>query len=133
VVTNLAGSLAPGDSFHLFTATTYLGSFNSISPTTPGSGLAWDLSDLPNGTLKVMVGAANPPTIGGIEVSGGNVIISGTGGTQGDTYYVVSSTNVALPLVDWTPVATNVFGPGGVFSVTNAVSGPSEFFRIQLP
>ena len=44
-VTNLAGTLAAGDSFPLFSATTYQGAFSSISPAIPGSGLAWDLTE----------------------------------------------------------------------------------------
>jgi autotransporter-associated beta strand protein len=133
VVTNLAGTLAPGDSFPLFSATTYQGSFSSISPATPGSGLAWDLTGLTNGTLKVIVGASTPPHISDIETSGSNVILSGSGGPHGGTYYVVTSTNVASPLINWTRLATNVFDGSGNFNVTNAMSGPRQFFRIELP
>ena len=132
--TNIAGTLTNGASFKLFTATTYEGAFSSISPTTPGSGLAWDLTGLTNnGTLKIVAGAATPPHIGGIAASGASVIISGTGGTASANYYVVSATNVALPLINWTRLATNVFDAGGNFNFTNVMSGPREFFRIELP
>ncbi len=133
VVTNLAGTLAPGDSFPLFSATAYEGSFSSVSPATPGSGMAWDLTGLTNGVLKIIVGPSTPPHIGGIRTSGSNVILSGTGGANGGSYYVVASTNVAAPLLNWTRLSTNVFDGSGNFNVTNAMNGPREFFRIQLP
>jgi len=54
-VTNLAGTLAAGDSFKLFDAGTYVGNFASISPATPGIGIEWDMSYLPvDGTLRVI-------------------------------------------------------------------------------
>ncbi len=132
-VTNVGGTLTTNSSFTLFSAGTYEGSFSSINPVTPGSGLAWDLSSLNSGVLKVMAGASEPTHIGGIEVSGSNLIFNGTGGTAGGTYYVVASTNVALPLNNWTRLATNVFDASGNFNVTNAMSGPREFFRIEVP
>jgi hypothetical protein len=133
-VTNLAGTLAAGDSFPLFSATSYQGAFSSISPATPGPGLVWDLTGLTNnGTLNIVAGAPNPPHIGAIVISGSSVILSGTGGTAGTNYYVLTSTNVALPLADWTSVATNVFDGSGNFNVTNAVNGPIEFFCIEVP
>lgn len=133
VVTNLGGNLAPGDSFPLFSAAAYQGSFSSISPATPGSGMAWDLTGLTNGTLKLIVGASTPPHIGGIETSGTNVVIGGTGGTASANYYVVTSTNVALALSNWTRLATNVFDSSGNFNFTNGMSGPRRFYRIELP
>jgi len=54
VVTNLAGTLAAGDSFKLFDAGNYSGSFAAISPATPGIGIEWDMSYLPvDGSLRV--------------------------------------------------------------------------------
>jgi hypothetical protein len=134
VVTNLAGTLASGNSFPLFAATSYQGAFTSISPATPGSGLVWDLTGLTNnGTLKIAAGASNPPHVGGIAASGSSVILSGTGGTAGANYYVVASTNVALPLSNWTRLATNAFDAGGGFNITNVMNAPLMFFRIELP
>jgi hypothetical protein len=129
------GSLDIGDNFPLFSAATYLGAFDALTPATPGPGLAWDLTGLTNGTLKVIAGPANPPQLGSISSANGSVIISGSGGTAGSNYYVLTSTNVALPMNDWTRLATNVFESGGTFSFTNAVdpNTPQQFFRLQLP
>jgi hypothetical protein len=48
---------------------------------------------------------------------------------------VLTSTNVALPLANWTRAATNIFGPGGTFVFTNAVNpvAAQSFFVLQLP
>ena len=60
VVTNLAGTLAAGDSFKLFDAASYSGSFASISPATPGNGIVWDMSRLPvSGTLSIIFSSAS--------------------------------------------------------------------------
>jgi len=79
---------------------------------------------------------ANPPTIGSITIGGGNVILSGTNGTEGKDYYVLASTNITLPVSNWTRLSpTNQFGPGGGFSYTNAVDPnfPQRFYLLQLP
>ena len=125
---------AAGDSIKLFSANTYSGSFASLSPTTPGSGLGWDTSTLAtDGTLRV-VAAANP-TVTTTFKSDDNVVFNGTGGTPGGTYYVISSTNIVAPVATWTPVQTNVFDASGNFSVTNAIEAvvPQKFFRVQVP
>ncbi len=134
-VTNLAGSLAPGDSFKLFTAGSYSGVFAAISPATPGAGLAWDTSGLTNGTLNVAA-APTGPAIGEITVSGGNVIISGSNntGSGGGTYHIVTTTNVALPATNWVVLTNGAFDNSGNFSSTNAVgTNAQRFYRLQVP
>lgn len=79
LVTNLSGTVTNGDSFKLFDAASYSGSFSAVVPATPGAGLAWDTSELvTNGTLKVVVGSSvNPnPTNITFVASGGNLTLS---------------------------------------------------------
>jgi hypothetical protein len=79
--------------------------------------------------------SASPPAIGKITISGLNLIINGTNGTAATPFYVLWSTNVALPLGDWTIISSNQFGSGGGFSITNAFN-PSlyqSFYRIEVP
>ena len=57
-----------------------------------------------------------------------NVVISGTNGVNGGTYYLLDSTNMAKPLSQWTAVATNIVSTNGasgafIFTGTN-VAGP---------
>lgn len=127
--------LASGDVIKLFDAASYTGSFVSIQPAIPGAGLMWDVSSLAvNGTLKVTNALPPEPQIDGVTVADGNIIFSGTGGPPNGTYYVLTSTNVALPLANWSRATTNLFDATGAFSVTNAVnpSVPQQFYLLQL-
>jgi autotransporter-associated beta strand protein len=131
-LTNLAGTLVAGDSFRLFYAGAYSGAFSAIVPPMPNSGLAWDISGLTNGTLRIVV--APRPRISTIAQSGANLIISGSNGIPNGSYFVLTSTNVAAPLAAWTRFATNAFSATGTFSFTNAVDASARrFFAIQLP
>jgi hypothetical protein len=108
--------------------------FSSVVMPSLTAGLTWNTSNLAvNGTVSVS-GSSTPPTISNLKVSGNNFIFSGTGGTQGNSYTVLSSTNLSLPSA-WTPIATNTFGAAGTFSVTNTISAgvPADFFRISVP
>jgi hypothetical protein len=138
-VTNLAGTLAVNDAFPLFPAGGYVGTFSSISPATPGPGLAWDMSALPtNGTLKVIAGVTpTSPTITSFSIAGANLTLSGTNGTADAGYNVIGTTNVTLPLTSWTNVTSSTFDGSGNFSLTltNAIQPgfPHQFFRLQVP
>ena len=70
-----------------------------------------------------------------IFLDGTNVVIVGTGGPPGGTYNLMVSTNSALPISQWTPMATNQFDTGGSFRYTNAINAnfPTRFFCVALP
>jgi hypothetical protein len=61
--------------------------------------------------------------IASLSLSGANLVLNGISGQAG-TYYVLASTNLALPFSQWTPVATNVVSTNGnfVITVTNTVT-----------
>jgi hypothetical protein len=67
--------------------------------------------------------------------SGNNLVLSGSGGPANQTYRVLSSTNVALPTAQWTPVATNAFDNNGNWSTTVPLNAGinSQFFRVAIP
>lgn len=74
------------------------------------------------------------PRITGINVLGGNIVLSGTNGTPGLTYSVLASTNLAQPLANWTSLGTNTFGLAGSFNWTNVmVAGKPRMFYIIKP
>ena len=87
------------------------------------------------GNIVVSVLPLLSPTVTTTGVSGSNFIWSGTGGAPGCSYQVLSSTNVAAPLTQWTAVQAGVFGAGGSFNITNTIAPgvPANFYIIQVP
>lgn len=73
------------------------------------------------------------PTITETKIVGSNLILSGTGGANGGTYYVLTATNLATPLADWVTVATNSFDAAGNFIATNIINSNNsqQFYRIR--
>jgi hypothetical protein len=61
--------------------------------------------------------------------------LSGTGGVTNGTYYVLTSSNLLLPLTNWTSIATDQFDSAGNFIFTNAAqtNAPQLFYLLQLP
>jgi uncharacterized repeat protein (TIGR03803 family) len=88
------------------------------------------------GLDDITVSSVQPPGIAGISLSGTNLVLNGTAGLSGRTYFVLMGTNPAEPLNQWVPVATNVPGADGNFSITatNAVNpnAPQRFYLLQL-
>jgi hypothetical protein len=72
--------------------------------------------------------------IGGLQESAGNLVITGTSPDSGATYRILTTTNIALPLIEWTPVATNTFVSGGF---TNSIpinpAHPRSFYQVVEP
>jgi autotransporter-associated beta strand protein len=131
---NLGGPLTNGSTFKLFYASSYPGAFATINPATPGPGQTWDISALgTSGTIKVGFGSV--PRFGGVSLTGTNLVMRGSNGIPSGTYYVLASANVALPLANWTSIATNAFDANGNFVFTNAVKAsiPKQFYLLKLP
>lgn len=134
IVTNVSSPLAAGDQFKLFNAPTYGGSFGSISLPALPAGLNWNTTKLnTSGTLWVV--STNPPQLSAPIVSGGSFNFGGTGGTPGWDYYVLASTNLALPLATWDRVLTNQFDALGNCAVSVPLDPlqPKRFYRLQIP
>jgi len=96
---NLAGTLAAGNSFKLFNATSLQRFFCQRHTGTPGAGLAWDLSQLNSGFVNVVAAGGTGPVINNPQIGGGSLILSGSGGTNNGPYHVLTTTNLATPLL----------------------------------
>jgi fibronectin-binding autotransporter adhesin len=135
LVTNIsANAFAAGDTFRLFNASSYSGSIQVFILPPLAAGLMWDTSTVnTNGTIKVI--NIPPPVISGIALSETNLIVSGSNGVANSAYYVLTSTNLSLPLAQWTRIATNHFDTSGGFSFTNEIGPGAEqlFYQLQLP
>lgn len=129
---NISGApYAPGDTFQIFTAGSYSGSFTQgINPANPGPGLAWQLNA---GTLSVVTGTSQP-VLGTVSFLGGNLVLSGSNGSAGNNFVMLTSTNLATPLTNWTPVLTNSFDSNGMFRVTNSIDPAAArgFYLLQV-
>ena len=135
VVTNLLGTFAVGDNFKLFNAAAYNGVFSNIVPVIPDVNLAWDTNSLANGVLSIVAAPTPSPAFSGITANGGNYIFNGSNGVVNWPYYVLASTNAALPLTDWTILSTNAFDSSGnfIFSNTADPNASQMFYILQLP
>jgi len=131
VLQNLSGALQAGDTFTVFSAGAYSGSFSSVISQTPNQTVTWDLSQLAvNGTVKVASAVVVPvhltPT-----VSGGRLSFSWPANQIGwQLQHQVNPLTIGLS-TNWSPVAGS--------TSTNAVNLPldgteaSEFFRLAFP
>jgi len=90
--------------------------------------LVWDTSALTNGILNVVSKPA--PYITGFSLAGTNLVFSGTNGWANGNYELLTSTNVALALTNWTAIATNTFDSNGQFNLTNGINpdAPQQFY-----
>ena len=134
-VSNLGPTaLAAGDRFQLFSATSFAGSFTSLDLPALNTGLGWTNKLLVDGSIEVVSVSVAPPSFAGIAVSGTNVVISGTNGVPNANYSVLTTTNVTLPLINWSSIATNQFDSSGNFSFTNAIDANDlqRYFQVRL-
>jgi hypothetical protein len=129
--------------------TAYLGSANSGNNTALNNNLVTNgpvfinaaqlYVDLTGGAdhLPVVADYTIPlpaPVIAGFNLTGTNLVFNVANSITGGVFTVLMSTNLALPLANWTALATNV-APGGVFTftATNAVNpaAPGQFYLLQ--
>ena len=121
-----------------YTLFAYAGFFfgTPVLGTTP-PGYNYSITN-PPGLIQLLVQAPAPPpppSFSSISATANGLVMSGTGGTTNGTFYVLVSTNIALPLNQWMPVATNRFDGSGNFIFTNAVvpNSPQAFYLLQMP
>jgi len=131
VLNNGVEALQAGDNFKLLTAGLTTGSFTSLDLPPLDAGLDWSTNKLvTDGTLWVV--ATTAPTISAASQSAGNFLFSGNGGTPGWNYFVLGTTNLALPVDQWERLTTNQYTIAGGFAFTNnTASSDRRFFRIQ--
>ncbi len=129
IVNNLGPALAAGDKFTLFSQP--VGGGDALTVT--GAGAVWSNSLATDGSIIVLSTVVPKPVIRSIAISGGNVIINGTNGLAGHNYHLLSSTNLTIPLANWTSIYTNSFDGAGNFNITNPVGGAPQSFYILQP
>lgn len=134
VITNVgAQPFTNGTVLQLFSANTYTAGAVSILPRSPGAGLMWDTTDLAvNGTVKV-VPVVVPVVANTTRLPSGNISFDITG-TPGQGYSVLASTNVALPLPNWTVLTSGTLTSSTItFTDLTATNFPVRFYRASTP
>jgi len=87
------------------------------------------------GSGSLTVSAATPPVVNRPTISGGNLILTGNGGSAGAHYTWLSSTNVTIPIALWITNTVGNFDGSGDFSnaIPVSLSTPAKFFRLRTP
>jgi len=68
----------------------------------------------------------------GVALSGGRFMLTFSGQST-ESYSVLTSTNVALPLTNWTILTSGVFGTGPVSYTDTAATNNAQFYVIKSP
>ena len=117
------------DTFKLFSATTYAGTFASISPATPGANLAWNTNTLAaDGTLRIA--SLAPPNIGS-QLAGNQLSLSWPADNTG--WHLQAQTNsVGVGLgINWVDVPAS--GTTNLVIMTINPANGSVFYRLISP
>ena len=138
-LSNVGPALLPGNYKLIARAAT--GNAGNVAGTLPAfsvSGVAAGATSslqLSGGELFLNVTATNPPVLGGIQLAGTNLILTGSNGITGANYLLLAATNLSLPLTSWTLLSTNQFGSHGSVNLTNPLdpTRPQMFYRLRLP
>jgi fibronectin-binding autotransporter adhesin len=131
VVTNVGAPLQPGDTFTLFPAGTRNNSFSSILP----NYTTRDTSQL-NTQGKITFTGFTHPAITNVDFSGlltsSSITITAIGAPNGPVT-VLTSTNLLLPVANWTTAATATFDGSGNQSISVPVDPtlPQSFYLLQ--
>jgi hypothetical protein len=119
-------SLTAGTAGSVTTASLRLGSNNIVAAY---SGDANDVA-VTNSFGQMVV----PPQFNGIVLGSGGLMMSGSFGVPFGTYYILASTDMTLPVNQWTPVFTNQFDGGGNYNFTNPITpAPGVYFILEVP
>jgi hypothetical protein len=86
-------------------------------------------------TEIILQGTLTLPTMAPPKVSGGNLILTGTGGPPNAGYTFLTATNVTIPVANWTVSVTGTLDSSGAFSnaIPINVTHPASFFRLRMP
>jgi fibronectin-binding autotransporter adhesin len=128
-VINVGSALQQGDTFKLYDVVNRSGAFTTVLLPPVDLPLFWNTNNLNiDGTISIGPPLVQPTTnasITKVSLSGNNLLVHGTNNNVPNTsfhYVVLTSTNIALPLSSWTPVATNPFNGDGTFDYVQPIA-----------
>ena len=137
VVANVGPALTASDTFAIFSATTYGGTFASITPAIPGANLAWNTNTLTtDGTLRITSTGGGPSTTRTnltSSVSGSTLTLSWPTDHIGWTLQTQTnsrSVGLTLPTNTWFDVTGSTTTNQMDMPVTK--TDPTVFYRLKL-
>lgn len=110
--------------------------FANFSLSLPAGYTGTLLDDAGSVDLQLTSIPATQPHITGIGINGKTLTITATNGADSGTFTLLESTNVTLPLSQWTPVFTNSFDGSGDLNLSTNIVTPgirSEFYILVQP
>jgi autotransporter-associated beta strand protein len=133
-LTNIgAQAYTNGTVIKLFDAATYVAGAVTIQPGSPGNGLMWDSTQLAvDGTLRVGL-VVTPVVAAPAKLADKNISFTITGGI-GQGYTVRATTNVTLPLTNWSVLQSGSL-PSAPYTFTDltATNYPQRYYRVSTP
>ena len=128
VVTNAGGALTAGSTFKLFnSAAAGSGNFTGVTVLPAGSG-----TFNPATGILTITSTGGSPTFNHPFVSNGNLVLTANG-APGTGYTLLSSTNVALPIAQWTTNSTGTFDGSGSLSNAIPLGSSNVFYLLRQP
>ncbi len=117
------------------------GGISGVAPATVNLPAGWtadppaivDSTNLVLNVTTVSGGTLTPPQLSGYGPWSGGSFPLTFSGPSGQTYQVLSSTNVALPLASWTVLTTGTFGASPVTYTHTSATNAQQFYRIKSP
>ena len=131
-VSNLGpDTLILSNRFPLFSASSYAGTFSSITLPPLAPGLAWTNKLGVDGSIEVIASAVQPVTL---SVQSSNNVLTLIWSTNASSYCLETTLDLAPP-VFWQTVNSGIAinGDTFVFSLTNNPAIAKQFFRLAFP
>jgi hypothetical protein len=137
VVSNVGSALIVGDTFDLFGFTGSPGTFANLTLPTLDPGLTWNVSNLSvDGKISVVsLTPASPQIVNPGIQNLTNFVMTVTGGVADGQFRILTQTNVAAALTNWSILATNIYDGTGGRVLTNPFNPiePQRYFIIIQP
>jgi autotransporter-associated beta strand protein len=125
----VAGAYTPGNAFRIFSATSLSGSFSNITPSVPGSGLVWDISNFETSGIIRIKGTQTIifNTLPAKEFHDPPFTLAATGGASGNPVTFTSS-NTSVATISGNTVT--IVGPGSA-DITASQAGNSNYLPAE--
>lgn len=83
--------------------------------------------------VDLVVTALTPPVLGNVASAGPQSVGFNFSGLNGQSYHVLATTNLSLPLSGWEVVTNGYFGAGAIYFSDSTTNTASKFYRIISP